>query len=435
MSTENQILNKILQDKSLSIIFENNLERDYFPTYSSEYDFIVDHYRQYDQVPDKTTVLDHFPTFPIYEISESVDYLINSIQENYLFSKMAPVIKGAHDKSKENANEALEYMTSQVNDLQILRSAPAVDLTKEGADQRYQEYILRRDNPEKAIIPTGFKELDSIVNGWERGEELVTVLARSNQGKSWLLTTFGAYAWLANYKVGIYSGEMSTSKVGYRFDTIVGNISNKALVRGYAEEQPAYLEHITRLKNNPNSFKAVTRKELGGRATVPKLVGFIEKYELDMLIIDQFSLMDDYRARRNDDLRFQLAHISEDLFNLSCKYKIPILAASQANRAGAKKNSEDDGSPPELEHIAESDAIGQNSSKIVSMRQKDGAMEMQVRKNRESPLGEKLTYTWNIDRGEYLFVPSGNEISVTSRTVSVPSDDSTVKFKTGVEVF
>ena len=39
-------------------------------------------------------------------------------------------------------------------------------------------------------ISSGMQELDRILNGWLPGEELVTIVGRVNQGKSWLLQKF-----------------------------------------------------------------------------------------------------------------------------------------------------------------------------------------------------------------------------------------------------
>ena len=54
-------------------------------------------------------------------------------------------------------------------------------------------------------------------------------------GKTWIGLKFAMAAALAGERVGIYSGEMSERKVGYRFDTLVSHISNYAITRGIAD--------------------------------------------------------------------------------------------------------------------------------------------------------------------------------------------------------
>ena len=66
------------------------------------------------------------------------------------------------------------------------------------------------------VIYTGFKELDNLITGWRKGEELVVVAGRTGQGKSWLGLKFALAAALQGYKAGIYSGEMSLPQLQER---------------------------------------------------------------------------------------------------------------------------------------------------------------------------------------------------------------------------
>lgn len=106
----------------------------------------------------------------------------------------------------------------------------------------------------------------------------------------------------------------------------------------------------------------MTQKEFGGKPTVQQLANFIEANKLDILGIDQLSLMSDGRATRNDPPRLKLAHISEDLFALSSEYKIPIIALAQVNREGVRHGINE---APGLENIKESDDISHNCSKCL----------------------------------------------------------------------
>ena len=184
---------------------------------------------------------------------------------------------------------------------------------------------------------------------------------------------------------------------------------------------------------------------MDGRATVPKLERFVEANELDYLIVDQFSLVDDYRCNKMDQTRTQYAHIAEDLFGLSCKYKIPVIAASQAHRVGVDGIDE----PPTLDDIAESDGIAQNSSKVISIRQKEGTLQMKMRKNRNEGLGNMLVYTWDIDKGVFTYIPQSDYVpnnKVDKPMIRPNNEDDPIKvsistlgdvskFNSGVEVF
>ena len=76
----------------------------------------------------------------------------------------------------------------------------------------------------------------------------MVIAAKTGVGKSWILIKIAAAAFAAGLRVGIYSGEMHEDKVGYRLDTILGGISNKALNRGIANEDEAYSKYIEKFK-------------------------------------------------------------------------------------------------------------------------------------------------------------------------------------------
>lgn len=443
ISTEIKILNKVLDTGDISLIRNNDLGPEYFPVYQNEYKFIVDHFQKYGNVPDQLTFMGQFKNFDLIPTRESDDFLLDSIKEDFVFTNLMPVMQKAHNLSKDGAIEAVNYLRGQLPKLEVTTSTSAIDITKEGADLRFDKYINRSEVP--SFIGSGFDELDNIIHGFEMGEELVTLLARPNQGKSWLLTAFGMAAWLQNYRVGMYSGEMEAANIGYRFDTLYKQFSNRNLTFGNEQEAERYRQYIEFLKKWPVPFFIKTRKEMDGRATVPKLERFVEANELDYLIVDQFSLVDDYRCNKMDQTRTQYAHIAEDLFGLSCKYKIPVIAASQAHRVGVDGIDE----PPTLEDIAESDGIAQNSSKVISIRQKEGTLQMKMRKNRNEGLGNMLVYTWDIDKGVFTYIPQSDYVpnnKIDKPMVRPNNEDDPIKvsistlgdvskFNSGVEVF
>lgn len=70
-----QILSKCLNTGSFDIVTQNNLTEDYFLEYEEEFNFIRRHVSLYGKVPDKETMLQNFPDFPITEVKETDDFL------------------------------------------------------------------------------------------------------------------------------------------------------------------------------------------------------------------------------------------------------------------------------------------------------------------------------------------------------------------------
>ena len=126
-------------------------------------------------------------------------------------------------------------------------SLNAVDLIHDTS--RFDSYEDKIDNLSKYFITTGFKELDAIFGGWDKNEDVVTLVARNGLGKSWLLDKCAVAAALDGKKVGLYSGEMGEDAVGYRIDTLVGHISNGALVHGGGSVKNEYKKFLEKIKS------------------------------------------------------------------------------------------------------------------------------------------------------------------------------------------
>ncbi len=423
-----QVLNKILQTKDYSLIKTNGLDASYFKGYENEFNFIEQHYRQFGNIPDVLTFLNKFNDFQTVEVNETDDYLLDKLYEEYGFHKFAPILNNLNTKIKEDSRVAYNYLVSEMQNLKPHTVCKGVNIIAD-AQERYDLFSTRASMPESMTIKTGLQELDEIFGGWEYGDELVTIVARTNQGKSWLLMKFLAEAWKQGKRVGLYSGEMNHVKLGYRFDALFGHFSNKALTRG--AQTDGYQDFINNLTGIPNPFIIITQKHFGGRPTVQKIRNFVEENNIEIMGIDQYSLMDDGRAGMRDPTRLRLAHIAEDLFLLSSEYKIPILGLAQANREGKKEGETD---APGLENIKESDDIAHNSSKCIGMRQSNFGLVLDVIKNREGAVGDKLLYSWDIDVGHFSYIPSADDAAQPATRQQVVTQQSKETFTAATSV-
>ena len=394
-----QILNRVISTKDISIITDNNLTIDYFLEYEDEYSFIKEHFDNYKNVPDTETFINRFPDFELLEVNESDRYLVDAIREEYLYSKSVPVIKKAAELLKSDSNEASRYLQSELVNLTPNYTTPYVDIIH--SNSRVEMFEDKSNNKDKWFIPTGFEELDDIIYGWQCGEEFVVIFARTGIGKSWVLVKTVQHAWEIGKNVGYVSPEMSADKIGYRFDTLNNHFSNMALVRGDKSKVSIdeYKQYNEKLAEHNNRILVSTPMDFNKQVTVGKLRTFVQANNLDMLAIDGITYMTDERYKRGDNKTTSLTNISEDLMALSCELKIPILVVVQSNRGGTEKDT------PDLEDIRDSDGIAHNATKVISLNQKEEALVMKIKKNRDGKIGDKLTYLWDIDLGEFTWMP------------------------------
>ena len=396
-----QVLNKILQTGDPSLILLNNLTPDFFSDYREEFKFILDHYSKFNVIPDKETFIQKFNDFSFIEVNEPDSYLVEELYNDKNRRDLAVVFNQMRSLLMNNdINKATKLFKEASDKMSEAVHLDSVDIFKDTS--RFNDYVERTQDFNKYYVTTGFKELDEIFGGWDKCDELATIIARTNQGKSWILLKMALAAAEQGLKVGVYSGEMSVRKVGYRLDTLYGHISNSSMIHGNMNILTEYERYIDNIKKNglKGTIKVLTPDMISGPAGVTALKAFIKKEKLDMLCIDQHSLLEDDRNARNPIEK--AANISRDLKNLQVMERIPILAVSQQNR-----NSTEDG--VDTTHIAQSDRIGQDSTIILAFHQDGKLLTMQIIKSRDSAVGKKLQYAIDLDKGIFQYVPAGND--------------------------
>ena len=201
--------------------------------------------------------------------------------------------------------------------------------------------------------------------------------------------------------VGIYSGEMSERKVGYRIDTLISHLSNSSIMRGDSNIQTEYKSYIEKLPTMfKGSIKVLTPAMINGVAGVTALRAFIEKEKLDILCVDQHSLLEDDRRAKSPVEK--AANISRDLKNLQVIKKIPIIAVSQQNRESTENGAT-------TAHVAQSDRISQDSTILIFLNQRDNVLTLNLVKSRDSGNGAKLQYAIDLNAGIFTFIPDGTD--------------------------
>ena len=396
-----QVLNHILSTRDGSIITLNNLSAKHFSEYKNEFTFIKTHMERYGNVPDMETFIAAFPNFEVVTVKESQIYLLDELYKDYrtrniaeTFNKVRKLLlEGKYDEAAKVYSEGAESLGQDV-------AISCIDLFRDTS--RYDDYIDRTRNLDKYYLSTGFKELDKVIGGIDMQEELGVIMARTNLGKSWISLKMATAAAAAGLNVGLYSGEMTERKVGYRMDTLLGHIPNGSLMHGNINIQNQYLNYIRDLPNKyEGSLKVLTPAMVGGHVGVGTLKAFIEKEHLDILFIDQLSLLDD--DRHGKTLPERMSNIIVDLKRLQVLKKMPIIAVSQQNRTKNDDNTID------TTQIAGSDDVGKYATWVIGIsrdKKDETILYLEVVKARDGGVGNKLTYCVDLGKGVFTYIPN-----------------------------
>ena len=410
MTSQFQILNKILQTKDYSLISMNNLTEDHFFQYKAEFNFIKNHYDKFRVVPDRLTFLNTFSDFDVTDVNEPDAYLLEQLMKDYNTSYMATGFNRIKKLIESGLiDEAADYFSKMPEGLQQGATMTCTSLFEDTS--RYDRYLDRLQNKDNYYLSTGFKELDRMIGGIDLQNENMVIAARTGVGKSWTLIKMAVEAAKQGKIVGMYSGEMAVDKVGYRVDTLLGHIDNQAITRGndYDPSVPMkYKNYLDNLKYNmKGDFKVLTPQDIAGPATVAALRTFIEKHKLDILFVDQFSLLEDTsRAKTTHE---KVANISKEIKNLQVLTGIPIISVSQMNRTKEEDGEQD------TTQIGLSDRIGQDATCVLMLSRKltymdeaktqikDDQLILNVVKSRDGGCG-KLIYKADFNSGTFIYL-------------------------------
>ena len=417
MLTQLQILNLLLNKKDTSLL--SILDSKQFFQYKNEFNFIFNHYKQYQQIPDIQSFLKVFPDFEVIQVTESKEYLLKTLNNEYNEEFLAKTFNSIRDLLlKGKTEDAMTVLSKAASKVDSSKQFEALDILTDIS--RYDEYIDKCNNFEDHFVSTGFKELDaSFGGGIDRDNAYFVISARPGVGKTLVMIKFITAAVQKGLRVGLYEGEMTANKIAGRFDTMISHISNSAINHGgshVANKYKTYLEELR--KNTKGDFFVLNRDMIReDKMTVDVLRSFVDKYELDMLFVDQISLLDS--TSWSSKSFEQVAEISRDLKKLQVQKHIPIVVASQQNR-----DKIEDGSFAGTQNISMSDRIGQDATEVIYISKKDNIMTFNIAKARDGCKKYTMSYDVNIDKGEFTYIPDEDDLQESNK-VFTPSTEFT----------
>ena len=359
-------------------------------------------------VPDKTTFVSKFNDFEFVEVTESEKYMVETLQEQYTYSKLVPCVKKIAELCTQDANSAVLYAQKEMENIRKVSSIikPGTDIIQSFSFCA-EEYKRRVETKGLLGISSGIKEIDEATHGWI-APDVIDILGRLNEGKSWLLFLFLINAWTQGIPVLLYSGEMECLFLQMRLAALHGHFSNLGLMSGKEDLKNGksfaeFFSYARDISDNKTPFIVLTPKDLRNRKlTISELRNSIETHHPGIIGIDQMSLMEDERAGKGDPKRISYTNLSEDLYSLSEQYMLPILVAVQANRGAVDKKNTD--KAPDTEDVYESDGVAQNATRLLALKQDGDRLILALRKNRYGLRGQEWRLKWDVDTGDIGFL-------------------------------
>jgi replicative DNA helicase len=401
MNNEAKLLSKLIEDRNLGYILEQNINETWFkdPADKKLFKFLHAHFAKYTETPSLEVVLENFPTYQLLQVEDSVDYLLDRVVDE----RRKAIIVG----TVGNALESLEKMPQDHEGALLsfergiirieeegLSGTNDIEITKEAKKARL-EYERRKNNPGMLGYPTGFPTMDSATSGLQKGQ-LIVVVAPPKTGKSTLALQMASVAHLDDLRPLFISFEMSNEEQKSRFYALRARISHRRLMTGTltAEEEARYYKTAEGIEHMREKFYF---SDSSSGMTVSSIASKIQTLKPDIVFIDGTYLMiDEEGADPGSPQAF--TNITRSLKRLAQKAKVPVVTTTQVLTWKMK------GGKVTADAIGYSSSFHQDADVIFGLQREDEAVDdtrlLKVIASRNGGL-EEVTLMWNWETGSF----------------------------------
>ncbi len=410
------LINACLQTGTTKHAVVEGITSEYFGNYTQEWDWLTDQ----KGVPSRAVFKAHFPDFPRRRVKqEDLPIIIKDLKENYLLQHGAAILEKTSKAIRRKKKSAEEIISDLRTATHLLLNKTVdggvVDLVAE-SDVFYKQFREKQKRVEKggiAGIATGLQSIDDYTGGLLDGL-LYMVIARQGNAKTYLMLYMMANAILGGKRVLWISREMPEDLVALRLHSIWSSIlrgpdngfSNLALVLGRKE-----VDH-----NDYRRFLKGLKKKLPGQVFMPRnrriridqIEAYVERFAPDIVFYDYLGIISGDESSRSWQQLGAEVNLAKEI---AMTHKVPIVMASQVNRAAAKEADE----APMVENISFSDSIGYAADMVFSLQLGDSddenpfapkPLEVWMRKARYGVKDISVTYNFDGDRGHFEEIDS-----------------------------
>jgi replicative DNA helicase len=392
---EHRLISKVIRDRDILPVVQRGVQSNWFLDEDNVavWKFVIRHYNEYSEVPTAVTVKDHYPTYKILDVQDSLEFLVDQAVAFRRRLLIRQGLENSVDKLTSNDHEgalvAMEATLTNVNASGV-QGTNELDLTKD-AEDRFAEYQALA-NHTMLGIPTGFDVIDEATAGLQGGQ-LVTVIAPPKTGKSQIALAIAIHVH-KNGKVPMFqSFEMTNREQQQRHDAIRAQVSHGRLRRGklFADEEQRYIDMLKNMDGMTDSFHLV---DAVNGLTVASLSATITKLKPSIVFVDGvYLMMDETTGEMNTPQ--SITNITRALKRLAQRHDIPVVVTTQTLLWKMK------GGKVSADSIGYSSSFFQDSDVILGLEpvpDYDDLRNLKIVASRNCPTRE-VVLTWNWETG------------------------------------
>jgi replicative DNA helicase len=414
---EKMILSTLLiSPEALEVIFRSiKVETFYFQNHQELYKIIIEMYNK--QIPLDIITLNTFlqdngklekigGTKILIDLLNHVPNLIyleqyiNLVHDKFLrrsIIKLGYEIINSAYITNISLETILNTLESQVFNLTNEIKTQKISSSAELLSNIFLDLKQKSFNPALSGISSGFYDLDSFTQGFQKSD-LIVIAGRPSMGKTALSLNIGLNIIKnLNLPVLFFSLEMSKEQLMYRLLMHETNINSNRLKTGnlYKDDWFKLNTVIQNLSVLPLFIDDTPNPSLQDIKSKIKKVIF-EQTQIGLVVIDYLQLMQNSKFSMANRTQ-ELSQITRSLKNLAREFQVPIIALSQLSRNVENRTNK----RPILSDLRESGSIEQDSDLVLmlyresyynslnsnTIKEQSNLVELIIAKQRNGPIG------------------------------------------------
>jgi len=334
------------------------------PTEQLVFEYVEQHILEYGAVPKKSTVQNKTGiTLP--KFNEPLLYYKEEVECRFLTAQVNETMMRVQDSiSSKDPHEAMSFMADSVASMMQGKAGSGL------VDFRNAQQLMKLHHKKKLFmghfgVKTGWDYLDNRMGGLEGGD-VMSVVGRPAQGKTFLLLYMAQHAWMYQDKTPlVVTPEMKPMKLMERLTAMYTKTALTPIAN--AEWTPQsfkkkVLDKMEGLKTGKYPFWIIDGAEC---QTIEDLFLLCRQLKPSCVYYDGAYLMKHKNKRLSKWER--IAETASGLKDVSSYLDIPVVASYQFGKDAVKKKKGKQASLPGLEDIYGSDEIAQLSSVVLGL--------------------------------------------------------------------
>lgn len=398
MGVEQELLTKVLAANSIQRLAEKKVKDTMFADLRAEYVMIVNHYREYGEMPGIEAIRRYFPNFqPVAAVPEPLDYYIDELRKKRKYSVLADALRESGRQLGENTDQAMDTLENALRtiytEIAEMRDVSWTDRTGE----RREEYEHRESLRGVFGILTPWRHLNDLTMGFAP-ENLITIAGRPKRGKTWVMVLIALMAIRQNKKVLFVTLEMSPAEIERRADAAWGRFGYEEFRKAMMGTEPKnrYFEVLQQISELDTQFIITGDADAKGQVGTTFLDAKIRQYNPDILMIDGVYLMHDEIGHKSRTEK--MYNLTQGLKRTARHFQIPIAVTAQMKQGNENREAGQSG-------VQWSDSFAQDSDMLIEIFQTKEMREQRftriiLQTQREGNIGH-LDVNWNLDTMDF----------------------------------